>query len=56
MYNLTFDHTKTDCLEISREQIKAAFDTLDEKRSKHYNKAMKELEHINKVLNRPISM
>lgn len=31
MYNLTFDHTKTDCLEISREQIKAAFDTLDEK-------------------------
>lgn len=31
MYNLTFDHTKTDHLEISHEQIKAAFDTLDEK-------------------------
>lgn len=31
MYNLTFDHAKTDHLEVSHEQIKAAFDTLDEK-------------------------
>ena len=33
MYNLTFDHTKTDHLEISHEQIKAAFDTLDENKT-----------------------
>ncbi len=55
MYNLTFDHTKTDHLEISHEQIKAAFDTLDEKQNKHYNKVMKELKHIKKVLNRRIN-
>ncbi len=55
MYNLTFDHTKTDHLEISHEQIKAAFDTLDKKQNKHYNKVMKELKHIKKVLNRRIN-
>lgn len=55
MYNLTFDHTKTDHLEISHEQIKAAFDTLDEKQNKHYNKVMKELKHIKKVLSRRIN-
>lgn len=58
MYNLTFDHTKTDHLEISHEQIKAAFDTLDEKTKQALQQSyerIKALKHIKKVLSRRIN-